>query len=678
MFEFALVKKYLSFKKSQLSVSLISLMSILVISVVVWLVLVFLSVTEGIERNWTQKLTALNGPIRIQPTENYFSSYYYQIDQYAQESNYSFKNIRQKAVSPHPDPYDYERDEELPSSFPKPQKEQNGSLKDPVKKAYQILEQLQKKISGFAFQDYELSGALLRLQISTDAISHQFLTQVSYLVSFTDQNPNIQSLLIHPQAKELNHLLSLSFRKGDHVCEDVPKEEERTTFSNLLSILNNICIEEMQTNLHVWKLPASLIPEQGFFNATASLQQGQITHLIVHKTPTGKGQFEIKQNSFYFNGQKIPRTTPIFIEGPLHFQTTLVKDSLDKAHTLSDVRFCAKTMVQKQPLEGEIPWAGLEIVKASIQNQFDTIPKDLPPWPYFLKKKAVMLPKTAQGILPIFLARSFQENGVKLGDRGYLSYPSMTTSGMQEQRCAVSVAGFYDGGIMAMSSKYILVPSQITTLINASNSPYNIDKMATNGIALWFTESMQCEKIKEELRKAFQEAGIDSYWKITTYKEYDFAKDLLQQFQSDKYLFTLIGVIVLAVACSNIISMLILLVQNKKREIGILQAMGASKNSIALIFGLCGVCIGMISSLIGIALALLTLHNIDFVVKILSLLQGHEAFNTLFFGQSLPDTLSHRALCFVLIATPLISLLAGLIPAIKACRLQPSQILRSE
>jgi lipoprotein-releasing system permease protein len=140
----------------------------------------------------------------------------------------------------------------------------------------------------------------------------------------------------------------------------------------------------------------------------------------------------------------------------------------------------------------------------------------------------------------------------------------------------------------------------------------------------------------------------------------------------------LIGVLVLAVACSNIISMLILLVQNKKKEIGILQAMGASKNSIALIFGLCGVLIGIISSLLGILLALLTLHNIDFVVKILSLLQGHDAFNALFFGQSLPNALSNRALYFVLIATPLISLLAGLIPAIKACRLQPSQILRAE
>jgi ABC-type lipoprotein release transport system permease subunit len=38
---------------------------------------------------------------------------------------------------------------------------------------------------------------------------------------------------------------------------------------------------------------------------------------------------------------------------------------------------------------------------------------------------------------------------------------------------------------------------------------------------------------------------------------------------------------------------------------------------------------------------------------------------------------SSSALVFVLIATPLLSVLAGLIPAIKACRLHPSELVRS-
>jgi lipoprotein-releasing system permease protein len=91
-----------------------------------------------------------------------------------------------------------------------------------------------------------------------------------------------------------------------------------------------------------------------------------------------------------------------------------------------------------------------------------------------------------------------------------------------------------------------------------------------------------------------------------------------------------------------------------------------------------GTIIGLISSLIGIALAFITLKNIDSLVKILSAIEGEIAFNPLFYGESLPNSLSSLALIFVLVASPIISLIAGLIPAIKASKLKPSQILRSD
>jgi lipoprotein-releasing system permease protein len=134
----------------------------------------------------------------------------------------------------------------------------------------------------------------------------------------------------------------------------------------------------------------------------------------------------------------------------------------------------------------------------------------------------------------------------------------------------------------------------------------------------------------------------------------------------------------LIVACCNIISLLVLLVNDKKQEIGILQAMGASPKSIATIFGLCGITVGILSSLIGTTAALFTMHNIDAVAHFLSAVQGHEVFNAAFYGKSLPRELSHNAVLFILVTTPIISLCAGLVPAIKACRLRPSVILRQE
>lgn len=87
---------------------------------------------------------------------------------------------------------------------------------------------------------------------------------------------------------------------------------------------------------------------------------------------------------------------------------------------------------------------------------------------------------------------------------------------------------------------------------------------------------------------------------------------------------------------------------------------------------------GLIGSVIGIALALLTLDNLQTLIDFISRVQGFEMFNPSFFGETLPNEISIEALTFVLTATALISLVAGVVPALKASLLRPSAILRSE
>jgi lipoprotein-releasing system permease protein len=205
-----------------------------------------------------------------------------------------------------------------------------------------------------------------------------------------------------------------------------------------------------------------------------------------------------------------------------------------------------------------------------------------------------------------------------------------------------------------------------------------IDPLLTNGIQVWFKDYKKTDRVREILSKEFEKEGISQYFDIVPYYEYEFAKELIGQFQSDRYLFMLVGVLILTVACSNIISLLLLLVNDKKHEIGILLSLGATKKSIAFIFGGIGVTVGFISSLIGVLLAYFTLSHIDLFVNLLSTIEGRDAFNPLFYGDSLPNVMSLKALLFVLVASPLLSFFAGLIPAIKACKLKPSAILRSE
>lgn len=568
MFEFSVAGKYLYPKKRQLSVSLIALMSVAVISLVVWLLLLFLSVTEGMERGWLERLTALNGPLRITPTENYYNSYYYQIDSVSSASGYSPKTIGEKWQAQKSNPYTPELDEETPSHWPKAELNPDGSLKDPVKEAFSALQEVQKKFPDLFFQEYELSGALLRLQmLRSDSsvtgvrgnVSENFLTQVSYLSSFSDKSPYLRPLLLPLTVQDLAQLLFLSCYTVEGSCQDTPSS-------------------------------LSSLPKER--------ASGQMQNL------------------------------------------------------LANLGLALKPDIMKKELHNPSP-----ALKTQLSQLF----------PPFLHKP--------NGVL---LAKSFQENGVRIGDQGYLSYTAATMGAVQEQRISVHVAGFYDPGIMAVGNKAILVPPSIARTINASSNAYTLDKTLSNGIQVWIKDLSTTEEVKQALAQAFAKRGIAPYWKVTTFKEYDFARDLLQQFQSDKYLFTLVGIIILIVACCNIISLLVILVNDKKKEIGILQSMGASSRSIALIFGLCGISMGTLGALIGVGAALLTLHNIDGVVQLLSWVQGHEAFHAAFYGAALPNELSQGALLFILITTPLISLCAGLVPAFKACRLSPSAILRAE
>lgn len=695
MFELSIIRKYLIPRRKQLSVTLIASMSVAVIALVVWLVLVFLSVTEGIERSWLEKLTSLNAPVRINPTNAYYSSYYYKVDSISAASNYRPKSVGQKLSTLVSDPYNPSEDPEIPASWQSPDLTADGSLRDPVKTAFKILEQFKQKHPDVAFQDYEVSGAMLRLQlVRTDSPvltirgseSQSFLTQVSYLSSFADQSPYMKSLILKPTVKDINHLLFLSNYALDGATSDKPElgSNDGLAFREKISqLMQNLSIHKVKTSLSTWRMPLELLPEKTEFKAAAYLKGGQISHLTLSdkKQPPSELILEgiLRRNgtSLLFNEELVPPTAPLFIEDGLEFKATFLPSSIKTAKQLRDLKFSVAGSLQGKPLKGELAFDGIEIADGDAKTQFDTKPTFAPLWSYSLKEK-IVLPQIVAKERGILLAKNFQDGGVRIGDSGYLSYQAATASGPQEQRLPVYVAGFYDPGIMSVGSKCVLVHPNIAHSINMASHIQHFDKTMANGFQVWFENIKDAKAVQTTLEKAFEEAGIGHYWSISTFHDYDFAKDLLQQFQSDRYLFTLIGVIILTVACCNIISLLVILVNDKKREIGILAAMGASPRSIALIFGGCGATMGILSSFIGIGAALLTLHNLDGLVHFLSFLQGHDAFNTAFYGASLPNHLSHEALYFVLIATPLISLLAGLVPAIKACRLRPSEILRSE
>lgn len=651
MFELIVALRYLLPKKKSLSTALISLLSIVVISLVVWLVLVFLSVTSGIERSWLQKLTSLHSPLRLSPTEHYYQSYYYQADSLSAASGYTLKTIGEKAGAPASDPYSDLTDAQAPAHWPLPDRHPDGKLRDPVKETMALLNNLK-----CSYQDYEISGALLRLSISrpsANAGAGATLSQMSYLLSFMEMNPRFASLIVPPSVEDLDSML-----------------KKAADASALEAIFSNIRVQEITiSSIDPLYLPENaeilafaspfgevMLPLQNQASASSDWQTGHLIrkgHLWQWKGDTGK----------------VIEQPDITLEKPLSLQASILSMAPDLTH----VRILAKGSIQGKPIACKMNWGQASLTKAEPRTSFDRKPNILPPWASNWDNRC-HLPHLAQA-QPVLIPKAYRDMGVRIGDWGTLNFASAGAASSQEQRINVQVAGFYDPGLFSMGGRCLIVPQSITRTIHAASQTFSPDGTPTNGIGVFGDHE---EDLKVKIEEGLRQANLSSYWKVSTFKDYEFSKELFQQFRSDRTLFMLIALLILLVACCNIISLLVLLVNDKKREIAILQSMGASWRSVAAIFATCGLAMGAVSSLIGIGAAIFTLHHLDVVVGFLSALQGHAAFQPAFFGQSLPNELSHEALLFVLIATPLLSLLAGLVPALKASRIRPAPALRQE
>lgn len=639
MFELSVACKYLRPRWRQLSVSIISLISILVIALVVWLIVVFFSVTYGLEKRWIDKLIALTAPVRLTPTEAYYKSYYYQIDSLSEKSNYNLKTIGEKSRSDLSDPYDPDSDVEIPSHWPKPDLESDGSLKDPVKKAFAILE----NIPGLKAHTYEASASNLRLRMlrfpkdAASPLTQSLLSQAVYLGSFDNENSGILKALKPITPQDIDNLLHSLSISSENTQEDQPSSadlvNQQALSQRLKTFFTYVNIQQLKTPPNGWMIPKHL---QKYFSDQTKLDANTI------------------------------------------LTASLLQDSLDKVTHVRKVRFILTPEKNSEKISDSASLGYLQVAKAELKSHFDSPPHQAPFWIYSVKtngESQVFLPSDVGLGEGILLPKPFRDAGVLLGDRGYISFQTPTASAMQEQRIKVFVAGFYDQGLIPIGGKFIFVNENVANLIGASQHD---DRTQSNGINIRFEDLDRADEIKSQLQKAFQNAGIAPYWKIETFREYEFTKDIIQQLSSDKHLFSLIAAVIIIVACSNIISMLIILVNDKKLEIGILRSMGASSASIATIFGFCGVVMGISGSLIGIGAAIFTLSHLDALVNLLSAIQGHAAFNPIYYGDSLPNEVNIHTMVYVMSLTAFISLLSGLIPALKASMMRPSTILRAE
>ncbi len=659
MFELSVAIKYLTPRWRQLSVSIISLISILVIALVVWLVVVFFSVTNGLTNSWIDKMIALTAPVRITPTEDYYRSYYYNIDSISSNSDYQQKTLTEKLNSEVTDPYDAAVDEELSPEWQAPDLDKKGILKDPVKLAFSTIQHLDKKFQHPNGSVYEIGGGQLRLFL--DKGGRSVIDQSIFLGSYDSHNTLLNDSVLPITQAGIANLHRSAFRAHDDTLT-ANSDEKSLDFSKAA----NLQIARLKNDLLY--LPNEIFTEAATFQALGLYKDSLLIKILIPSETASsdliashsigfraeKGQLKISANAKFFpEGIEIDPRVPTY--AIYHEQLVVIP-----VHEQFEIHFT----LQNTPISRVVPLSSLTAV------HYEAVP-DSPLW----FDHGLPLPSSYGE--PILLPKSYRDAGVVVGDQGSIGYFIATASAIQEQRSPVYVAGFYDPGIIPSGGKFIIARPDLVTEVRSAQGSED-SRIPSTGINVHLVERDQADEVKAALVAAFEKKGISRYWKIETYKEYEFAKDLIMQLGSEKRLFTLLATIIIIVACSNIISMLIILVNDKKKEIGILRSMGATSLSITVIFGTCGIVMGVMGSIVGTLAALFTLNNLQGLIDLISWVQGYEMFNPVFYGETLPSEISLEAFMFVVGVTGVISLLAGIIPAVKACLLKPSSTLRAE
>jgi lipoprotein-releasing system permease protein len=125
------------------------------------------------------------------------------------------------------------------------------------------------------------------------------------------------------------------------------------------------------------------------------------------------------------------------------------------------------------------------------------------------------------------------------------------------------------------------------------------------------------------------------------------------------------------VAAFAIIGHLVLLVAEKRKEIGVLKAIGASAGSITAVFFSVGMTIGVVGTLAGslVGLAIIWIQNTYKVIKL-----AGDVYQI----DYLPMKLSAGDFLLIISATLVLSFLASVIPARRAGALTPVDVLRYE
>ncbi len=155
--------------------------------------------------------------------------------------------------------------------------------------------------------------------------------------------------------------------------------------------------------------------------------------------------------------------------------------------------------------------------------------------------------------------------------------------------------------------------------------------------------------------------------------------DVINALDIERNVAFLIVSLVILIAALNIVSSLVMLVNGKIRDIGILRTQGCSQKQIRNIFLIAGSLIGFVGTICGLVLGLLVAFNVENIRLFLN-----NTFNLNIFPMhvynmaALPSEPDAKTIIIFSVATLFVSVLASSYPAMRASKIDPAEALKHD
>lgn len=184
--------------------------------------------------------------------------------------------------------------------------------------------------------------------------------------------------------------------------------------------------------------------------------------------------------------------------------------------------------------------------------------------------------------------------------------------------------------------------------------------------------------------------------KFYVYNWYDLEKTMIESFKTTKDILLFIMIVIVIVAAMNISSAVVMLVMEKEEDIAMLKSTGVPSYIITRAFILIGFIMGILGTISGLVLGLLTAVNINELILIIERIvnfsytvfqyilspvlllsdKNFVIFDTSYYLEQIPIKLDLINILIISTLTVLLSVAAAFLPAVKAGRFKPMDILR--